>query len=135
MNLPTHSHSDFLVGDFSMRSPRANQNAASSRLISSPPFAGDEERRNRASGKRSGTGTGSRLGTAHQPKPGFGARLFNNECQCHGFTNARRGSGDPYAAVFKVHQSYLAPARSRVALKRNCTNFPNPAIWIRSSLP
>jgi hypothetical protein len=29
---------------------------------------GGEERRNRASGKRSGTGTGSRLGTAHQPK-------------------------------------------------------------------
>ncbi|MBZ5494330.1 MAG: hypothetical protein LAO76_25675 [Acidobacteriia bacterium] len=37
---------------------------------------GGEEGRNRASGKESGTGTGSRLGTAHQPKPDFGARLF-----------------------------------------------------------
>jgi len=51
------------------------QNTASSRLISSLLFAGGEERRNRASGKKSGTGTGSRLGTAHQPKSRFGARL------------------------------------------------------------
>jgi hypothetical protein len=72
--LPAHSHQTRV--DFLGRNCGDSESAPSSSKLklSNPKFdffiahQGGEEGRNRASGKESGTGTGSRLGTAHQPK-------------------------------------------------------------------